>query len=82
MLALGEFTLDPFEFHPNSKIVWIFFLFSTFLTQITFLNMMIAIMGDTFSKVMQNKNRFALIEKTQIYADYIPMIKLNDKFKG
>ena len=44
--------------------------------------MMIAIMGDTYARVTEHKTRFALMEKTQIYADFIPLIRLSDKFMG
>jgi len=35
--------------------VWGFFIAATFITSITFLNMLIAIMGDTFSRVTEVK---------------------------
>ena len=55
MLSLGEFAMDGFGDHPSMLICYIFFLSATFLTQITFLNMLIAIMGDTFGKVIDQK---------------------------
>ena len=33
---------------------------ATFFTQITMLNMLIAIMGDTFDRVMENRIRFGI----------------------
>lgn len=44
--------------------------------------MLIAIMGDTFSRVLENKERYALMERTQIYADFIYSIKFSDRFEG
>ena len=55
MLALGEFVMDGFKEHPQMFLVYIFFLGATFLTQITFLNMLIAIMGDTYGRVKENQ---------------------------
>ena len=52
MLMLGEFNMDGFRYHENRGICYLIFLFSTFITQITFLNMLIAIMSDTFDKVV------------------------------
>ena len=61
LLALGEFNMDAFSENgagdklPNSPLVWALFIGATFITQITILNMLIAIMGDTFGKVSEMK---------------------------
>lgn len=81
MLGLGEFGQDEFASHSHSKLMWVFFLLATFLTQITFLNMLIAIMGDTYSRVTENKKRFALRERTGIYSDFSFFIKLKNGFQ-
>lgn len=52
LLALGEFDLDDtYSKGSDSLLVWIFFISATFLVLIVFMNMMIAIMGDTFGRV-------------------------------
>ena len=58
LLALGEFGTDNFSAATgkNAGIVWVLFLFATFLTQITVLNMLIAIMGDTFDAVLEKQD--------------------------
>ena len=56
-------------------IIWTVFILSTFLTQITFLNMLIAIMGDTFSRVSEIKKQMALKEKIGILADYVIVVR-------
>ena len=48
LVGLGEFGLDNFH-KQNRVIVWVLFLASTFITQLVFLNMLIAIMGDTYA---------------------------------
>ena len=53
-LGLGDWDTDPFE-GETSTSVWIIFVASTFICNLTFLNMLIAIMGDTFDKVMDTK---------------------------
>jgi len=55
MLALGEFGTDNFsaDGSKNSQICWMLFVAATFLSQITILNMLIAIMGDTFGRVYE-----------------------------
>ena len=50
--------------------MWILFFCSTGFTQITMLNMLIAIMGDTFDKVTENSKVYTTRTKLQILGDY------------
>ena len=70
MLGLGDFRMDGFEHHPEWAVVWVFFLAATFFTQVVFLNMLIAIMGNTFDFVIERKSMYALQTKLDILADY------------
>ena len=79
MLALGEFSTDNFSNNPNSGLAWLLFVGATFVTQITILNMLIAIMGDTFGRVTEVKEQSGLREKIQILADYVWIIPLDSK---
>lgn len=70
MVALGEFHTDAYLRNEYMPIVWCLFIMATFFTQITMLNMLIAIMGDTFDKVTENKKTFTTRTKLQILGDY------------
>ena len=61
-ISLGEFNFDDFKNGPNCMMAWIFFLLATFILLIVFMNMLIAIMGDTFSRVTEARNSSALYE--------------------
>ena len=74
MLSLGEFAIDNFAEGGQTYLCYFFFLCATFLTQITFLNMLIALMGDTFSKVMESQEMYALQTKLGIMNDYTALI--------
>ena len=74
MLSLGEFNTENFSNEGGDYIVWLVFIASTFVTQITFLNMLIAIMGDTFDKATEVKEQSALKEKIDILADYVAIV--------
>ena len=63
MLSLGEFEVDAYGDSGKEYIIWIVFIMSTFIIQVTFLNMLIAIMGDTFDRVTEKKYQSALREK-------------------
>ena len=56
MLSLGEFNTDPYQENSKDSLLWVVFILTTFITQITFLNMLIAIMGDTFARVSEVKD--------------------------
>ena len=74
-LGLGEFELDGIRASDNNKaLVYLLFLLSTFTIQITFLNMLIAIMGDTFGQAMENRENNARLTKLKIMGDYINLI--------
>jgi hypothetical protein len=52
LLALGEFNLEDYEIGSGADFVllWIFFIMASFFLLIHLLNMLIAIMGETFAK--------------------------------
>lgn len=54
LVALGEYEIDQFTGF-DSPLVWIYFLMATFIVQIIFMNLLIAIMGDTFDRVQDLK---------------------------
>ena len=74
--------MDGFDDHPEMALVYFFFTLATFFTQITFLNMLIAIMGDTFGRVIENKANFGLQTKLQIMGDYTAVIDKNNSLKA
>jgi hypothetical protein len=51
LLSLGEFDMDGFKEGPHKVVAWVFFLMGTFLCLLVFMNMLIAIMGETFAMV-------------------------------
>lgn len=55
LLALGEFNHHNFANQPQAVLCYFLFLSATFFVQITMLNMLIAIMGDTFERVIENR---------------------------
>ena len=68
-LTLGDFSTLGY-LGTNDYYVWIIFLTATFILQITFLNMLIAIMADTFSHVMDNAEESSMKERISILNDF------------
>ena len=54
LLGLGEFDLENATEGSNTILFYGLFNLATFLIMIVFLNMLVAIMSDTFSKVTQD----------------------------
>ena len=75
LLSLGEFGIDEFSNGPQAALCYIFFLLSTFLTQVTALNMIIAIMSDTFGKVTEGYEQHSREMKISLLADYVSIIR-------
>ena len=69
LLMLGDFRMDGFQNHANLILCYLIFCSATFITQITFLNMLVAIMGDTFDRVIAQRPTFSLKNKLELMAD-------------
>ena len=68
-LALGEFNMDGFSNGPQENLCWIFFILATFFSQITMFNMLIAIMGDTFERIIENKELNSTMTKLELMSE-------------
>eukprot|EP00353_Schmidingerella_taraikaensis_P013499 CAMPEP_0185588046 /NCGR_PEP_ID=MMETSP0434-20130131/51656_1 /TAXON_ID=626734 ORGANISM="Favella taraikaensis, Strain Fe Narragansett Bay" /NCGR_SAMPLE_ID=MMETSP0434 /ASSEMBLY_ACC=CAM_ASM_000379 /LENGTH=204 /DNA_ID=CAMNT_0028210431 /DNA_START=4509 /DNA_END=5123 /DNA_ORIENTATION=- len=70
LLALGEFsTLDSFASNGQSKLAFFLFIAATFITQLTILNIMITVMGESYNYHMENAAVSILISKLDILCD-------------
>ena len=81
LLALGEFDLDGYKEGPDVYIAWFFFVMATYLILIVFMNMLIAIMGETFSQVQSIQEESALLEQVQLIEDHMWLIDLKKKYE-
>lgn len=70
-LGLGEFATDGYLADgKGGYLCYLMFLMATFLIQIVFLNMLIAIMGDTFAQATENTDVDARRTKLNIMNEY------------
>ena len=76
MLSLGDFKYDDYG---SSWLIWTYFIIAIIVTNINFLNLLIAIISDTYARITESKQRYALMQRTEIYADFISIVKLNPK---
>ena len=60
--ALGNFSTSRFRVGPSKYAVMSMFLVSTFFVSVVFMNMLIAIMSDTFAQVLEGEEENGLRE--------------------
>ena len=65
---IGEYNTAGFDKHDSKALCYALFIFTVIISQITFLNMLIAIMADTFEKVIEQRPTFALRNKLMTLA--------------
>ena len=75
LIGLGEFSYDDWATHPSGWLIWTYFLLATFFTQILFFNMLIAIMGSTYERVTEAKEKASMLERVNLYIDWYWAIK-------
>ena len=63
----GAASQEGFESNPSRVLLWVYYIVAIFLTNVTFLNLLIAVMSTTYETVMETKERGMLIERTRIY---------------
>ena len=66
--------MDGFDNHNEMYFCYLFFIGATFVTQVVFLNMLIAIMGNTFDQVIERRAQYALVTKLSILSEYYYVI--------
>jgi len=81
MIGLGELKYE--NLIENDKLLfvpWIMFLLATFVICTIFMNMLIAIMGETFSRVTEQEDESRLKEYACLMNDHIWLLDLNEIF--
>lgn len=79
--GLGDFDTENYLKHDYQVFFWIFFFLTTVLIQIVLLNLLIALMGDTFDKVQEIKEQAQLKEVCRIMSENWYFLKQSTMFK-
>ena len=79
--GIGDFNTDDYESNRNEPVVWILWLMNTFLIFIVLLNMIIAIISDTFERVLENINNNLLKELSILMVESEPLVSHKKLFK-
>ena len=65
----------------NSSLAWLIFVSATFFSQIIILNMLIAIMSDTYDRVMEMQEIAKMKLKVSILDDLSHLVEVEEKLK-
>ena len=63
-------------------LIWFIFIFGTLFLVIVLLNLLIAIMGDTFSKVLEQIQNLIVREKVMLIAENEALFERSELFKN
>ena len=71
MIALGEFSFDDYGTRDEIQqyVSWGWFVGATFMLQITFMNMLIAIMSQIFEKIYAKEEIAKMRERLELLED-------------
>ena len=69
LTGLGEFGKDNYSME-NAWTVWVMFILATLIVQLVFMNLLIAIMGDSFSRINEIMDQSTLKELCGIMEDH------------
>ena len=60
--ALGDFETESYSMGYNKTLSMVFFILGTYVIQVIFMNMLICIMSDTFSRVQETSESSSMME--------------------
>ena len=81
LLSLGDYDTDVLDDTTNPILAKITFIVASVFLQVILLNMTIAIMGDTFDRIMDQQQRFKIGVTPDIYSDYFFAISFPERFR-
>lgn len=80
--ALGAFDSGAYPQGPDATAATGMFLLATFIIAVVFMNMLIAIMGETFGQVQEASVESGLRERVVLISDHAWLLNLKKIFKG
>ncbi len=76
-LALATIPMNNISDNKFRALIWIYILLAFIITNVALFNILIAIVGDTYERIMATRERARLIEKVQITVEFIELINFN-----
>ena len=80
----GEYENEKYSMEDDAEltmIVWFWFMGAILMTQIVFLNILIAIISDTFDRVWDSRQTYILSSQADVLQDWLDVIKHTGNIK-
>ena len=81
LMGLGDFNKDNYS-EGDAQVVWIMFILATIIVSLIFMNLLIAIMGESFSRITGIMQQSTLKELCSIMEDHIWLQKIDELFES
>ena len=81
LTGLGDFNKDNYS-EENAQVMWFMFIMATIIVQLIFMNLLIAIMGESFSRITAIMQQSTLKELCSIMEDHIWLQKIDELFEN
>lgn len=78
MVGLGNISYDSYPSNKALGLLWFYLITATIITQLIFLNILIAIISDTYARITERRPIYALMQRTEKIADFISFCKLSE----
>eukprot|EP00347_Sterkiella_histriomuscorum_P004690 403359477 len=79
-MSLGDFQLDNFDSSTDNFLIWVLFVICSMTTTIILLNMLVAIMGESFSRVIEDSENQRVREHLQLIVENDFLLSNRKKF--
>lgn len=80
LTGLGEFQYDNYS-EDHEYFTWGAFILATFVIQLIFMNMLIAIMGETFSRISETQDQATMREVASMISSYFYLLDIKEIYK-
>ena len=81
LMGLGDFNRDTYS-SKDAKVIWIMFIMATLIVALIFMNLLIAIMGESFSRINGIMQQSTQKELCSIMEDHIWLQKIDELFES
>ena len=81
VMMTGESNVNPFYLESQlalTLVIWFYFCLTVLMTQIVFMNVLIAIIADTFDRVWEQRQTYILSSQADILQDWLNVIPPDD----
>ncbi len=78
---MGLFTIENYPGNAVKYMVWLYFIAATIITNVNFFSLLIAIVSDTFERITESRQFYAIMQRTEIFSDFISMIQIEPLIK-